>query len=248
MATATTSKTDRGARVPAADAETLIHVDHRELTSGVPQRLAAIDGIVLSVETLDLADYLLSPQVVVERKTAADLAASILDRRLFAQVQQLDQRFARVVVLIEGMELYAGSNLHPNALRGALSYLVVLAGVSVVRSEGPEDTAQLLATMARHAQHGLGYALSLHHKRRSPSPNVQIRYLVEDLPGIGPQTARALLGAFPTLEALFCADVDALQRVPGIGRKRAQAIRNLATHRYVEESDMSGDASPDPLR
>jgi ERCC4-type nuclease len=232
--------------VPAADAETLIRVDHRELASGIPQRLAAIDGVALSIEALELADYVLSPQFAVERKTAGDLAASIVDRRLFAQVHELTQRFARVVVLIEGAELYAGSNLHPNALRGALSYLVVLSGASVVRSEGPEDTAQLLAAMARHAQHGLGYTLSLHHKRRSPSPDVQMRYLVEDLPGIGPQTARALLGAFATLEALFAADVDALQRVPGIGRKRAQAIRNLATHRYVEDQDHpSGDPARD---
>ena len=232
--------------MPTADAETLIRVDHRELASGVPERLAAIDGITLSIETLELADYCLSPQLAVERKTAADLAASIVDRRLFAQVHELTQRFSQVVVLIEGAELYAGSNLHPNALRGALSYLVVLSGASVVRSEGPEDTAQLLATMARHAQHGLGYTLSLHHKRRSPSPNVQTRYLVEDLPGIGPQTARALLGAFATLEALFSADVDALKQVPGIGPKRAQSIRNLATHRYVEDQDhLSGHPSRD---
>jgi fanconi anemia group M protein len=234
--------------MPVADAETLIRVDHREVTSGVPERLAAIDGVALSVEALELADYILSPQVVVERKTAADLAASIVDRRLFAQVQELTQRFSQVVVLIEGTEWYAASNLHPNALRGALSYLVVLSGASVLRSEGPEDTAQLLATMARHAQHGLGYTLSLHHKRRNPSPDVQIRYLVEDLPGIGPQTARALLGAFATLEALFGADVDALQQVPGIGHKRAQAIRNLATHCYVEDKGgISGDPSRDEL-
>ncbi|MBC7237771.1 MAG: hypothetical protein H5T69_18165 [Chloroflexi bacterium] len=213
---------------------TLIRADHRELASGVPALLQAMEGIVLSIETLELADYILSPQVAVERKTTADLAASILDRRLFAQVRQLGVCFERVVLIVEGQDLYGSHNLHPNAVRGALSFLAVLAGVSVLRSEGPEDTAQLLAIMARHAQHGLGYELSLHVKRRSPSPQMQMRYLVEDLPGIGPKMAESLLEAFGSLEGLFTADIEALQRVPGIGPKRARDIRNLVTRHYVK--------------
>ncbi len=227
---------------PAPCAPVAIRVDHREVASGVPERLAALEGIALTVEALDLADYILSPRLAVERKTAADLAASIVDRRLFSQVQQLGERYERVVVLVEGADLYGPSRLHPNAIRGALSYLVVLGAVSVLSSQGPEDSALLLATMARHAQQGLGYELSLHPKRRGTTPSAQIRYVVEELPGIGPQTARALLSTFPTLEALFSADIDALRQVPGIGPKRAQDIRHLVTTQYVlgEESVEKG--------
>ncbi|MCD6518306.1 MAG: hypothetical protein J7M05_00070 [Anaerolineae bacterium] len=217
--------------MPSSRPPVHIQVDRRELGSGVPEQLKEIGGVTLEVASLPLADYILSPRLAVERKSANDLEASIIDRRLFAQVAELAQRYERVVYLIEGPTLYGG-RLHPNAIRGALSYLLVLAGVSVLRSEGPEDSAQLLATMARHEQHGLGYEVPLHQKRRSPSPQRQVRYLVEDLPGIGPQTADALLRHFGTLERLFGASEEELCQVPGIGPKRARAIRELLTLPY----------------
>ena len=211
----------------------LIRADHREAGSATLEGLRAIEYVDLQVEQLDVGDYVLSPQVVVERKSAPDLVASILDKRLFSQVERLKQAYERVVYLVEGESLYEASNVHPNAIRGALSFLVVLNEVSLFRSEGPEDSAMLLATMARHAQHGLGYEVSEHAKRRSVSPHLQMRYLVEDLPGIGPKTAHGLLTAFGTLRALFAAREEALREVPGIGPKRAGQIHRLLTREYT---------------
>jgi len=118
-------------------------------------------------------------------------------------------------------------------LRGALSYLVVLAGVSLMRSVDADDSAQLLATMARHAQQGVGYEVSRHAARRTADPNLQIRYVVEDLPGIGPVTAQALLVRFATLRDLFAADESDLLEVPGIGPRRAAQIVELLTRRFA---------------
>ena len=210
----------------------LIRADHREIGSGVPEALAEMEGVRLLVEQLPLGDYVLSQRAVVERKSAADLAASILDRRLFAQADQLVRACALVVYLIEGEGLYAASHLHPNAIRGALSYLVMLGGVSVLRAVDAADSAGLLATMARHEQQGLGYELSFHAKRRSASPSLQMRYLVEDLPGIGPHTADALLKHFGCLRALFEASEADLLAVAGIGPKRAQTIHGLMGAAY----------------
>lgn len=215
----------------------LIQVDHREVGSGVVEALRALDGMNVEVLQLELADYILAPQVVVERKSAADLAASIVDRRLFAQVRQLTPVFERVIYLIEGASLYQGSRLHPNAIRGALSYLVVLAGVSIMRTESPEDTASLLATMARHAQQGLGYEISLHPKRRGESPARQMRTFAEGLPGIGPQMAARLLERFETLEKLLNAPEPELAQVHGIGQKTAARIRELLARVYAPETD-----------
>lgn len=211
----------------------IVRVDHREVGSGVPEALREIPGVQVCLEHLALADYLLSPSVAVERKSAADLAASIVDRRLFTQVRELAEAYPRVIHLIEGESLYAASNLHPNALRGALSYLAVLAGSVVLRSEDAEDSAWLLATMARHAQQGLGYDVSYHAARRAADPDAQARYVVEELPGIGPKTAHALLERFGSLRALFAADAEALREVPGVGRKRAERIDELLTRRYA---------------
>lgn len=210
----------------------LIRVDHREVGSGVPECLGGLEWVRLQIEQLDLADYVLSPRVAVERKSAGDFVASILDRRLFAQAEQLKEAYEQVVYLVEGQSLYEGRNVHPNAIRGALSYLAILGGYSVLRSESPEDSALLLATMARHEQQGLGYEISYHAKRRSPSPKTQMRYLVEDLPGIGPQISKALLDRFGTLRCLFNASEEDLRQVPGVGPKRARGIYDLLTRPY----------------
>jgi len=221
--------------MPQAGQSILIRVDQREVGSGVPESLSALDNVTLQIERLELADYVLSRRVAVERKSATDLVASILDKRLFAQVERLRAAYERVIYLIEGESLYRVGHVHPNAIRGALSFLVILNGVSLIRSEGPQDSALLLATMARHEQHGLGYELSSHPKRRSTSPQLRMRYLVEDLPGIGPKTARALLERFGTLRGLFTASEEELRQVPGIGPKRARQIQELLTQAYAQK-------------
>jgi len=219
--------------MPSTGEKVRILVDHREVGSGVPEHLAELEGVTLEIQQLDIADYVLSSRVTVERKSTSDFGASILDKRLFAQAEQLKRVYDLVIYLVEGSSLYDVEQIHPNALRGAISFLIILGGVSVLRSESPEDSALLLATMARHEQQGLGYDLSYHHKRRSPSPQLQMRYLVEDFPGIGPRTAQALLERFGSLRALFAAGEDALRQVSGIGPKRAARIVALLTREYA---------------
>src|SRR5918997_3387527 len=135
-------------------ARLIIEADQRERAGGVLGRLAALPEVELRVGQLPLGDYLLGGGVVVERKTAADFLASIVDRRLFRQLEALQESFGRPVLLLEGDPLAAERPVHPNAIRGALSYLVVVRGIPVVSTAGPEESAALLATMARHAQAG----------------------------------------------------------------------------------------------
>lgn len=213
------------------NASIVIQVDHREVGSGLPALLRDLD-VRVEMQHLAVGDYVLSSRVAVERKTAADFASSIVDRRLFAQVEALKAAYEVVIFLLEGPTLYEASNVHPNAIRGALSYLIILEGISLLRTEDAEDSAGYLATMARHEQEGLDYEVSRHHARRGTSSRLQKRYVVEDLPGIGPKMADALLQEFGTLRALFNAEEDALRRVYGIGPKRAERICALLTTDY----------------
>ena len=217
----------------------LIRVDHREVGSGVPEALAELAQVDVCIESLDVADYLLSARVAVERKAATDFVASIPDRRLFSQAERLSQTYELAICLVEGPSLYEESRVHPNAIRGALSYLMLLGGVSVIRSESPQDSALLLATMARHEQQGLGYEISYHAPRRSLSPELQMRYLVEDLPGIGPAMADSLLRRFGNLRRLFSASDEELRQVRGIGQKRARLIHDLLTRTYGGRNDVA---------
>ncbi len=112
--------------------------DHREARSGVPERLRALGALVLE-QTLDVADYVLSDRVGVERKTALDFVTAIIRKRFSLQVERLREAYARPVYVIEGWRLYGLRDVHPNFIRGALATLTVTYSVPTLFTEaGPE--------------------------------------------------------------------------------------------------------------
>jgi len=181
-------------------------------------------GVQLAFKDLPAGDYHLSPRVAIERKTAADFTVSILDRRLFRQADRLAEAYERPVILVEGMDVHKPGRLHPNALRGAISYLVVLKGIAVIYAKDAEDAACLIATMARHEQHGLGYEVPLRRKKKALTVEQQRLRIFESLPGVGPKMAKALLAHFKTPQSLANASLVELTALPNIGQKRATAI------------------------
>ena len=217
--------------VPRQAPRLAIEADARERAGGVLERLAALDEVELRVAQLPLGDYLLGSGVVVERKTAADFVASIVDRRLFRQVEALQEAFNRPVVLLEGDPFAVARPVHPNAVRGALSYLVVVRGVAVVSTAGPEESAALLATMARHVQAGV---VTPEGRAKPKAATVAARQeaVAAALPAVGPRLARRLLAHFGSLAGLLAAEAGALQAVEGIGPRRADELAALLRAPY----------------
>lgn len=201
-----------------------IVIDHRESRSPVYQALMKYPGVQVTVRELSCGDYLPHASFAVERKEANDFVLSIMDRRLFSQVLRLKDEYAQVLFLIEGDPYKTRSKITPEAIRGALSYLIAIEGVSVISVRDATESTHLLATLARHMQEGLGYEIAL----RSFKPKVLTdlsQYLVEGLPGIGPSSAKALLRHFGSAQAVFNASAEQLCQVPGLGRKTADRIR-----------------------
>jgi ERCC4-type nuclease len=120
------------------------------------------------------------------------------------------------------------------AIRGALAFLTVREGITVLQLSDPIETAAMLRIMARHAQERIGQPVSL----REPSPQIEelyAAYLIEGLPGVVPRRARMLLAHVGTPAAIMCASAEELARVPGIGKKSAQRIWQAVNARYSAE-------------
>lgn len=212
-----------------------IRVDSRERQSPVPALLAAFPDVTLSFAALPSADYVLSDDVAIERKTASDFVASILDRRLFGQTTRMNLLFPRSVLIVEGDLAQVPHSIDLEAIRGALAFLIVRAGMTVLQLSDATETAAMLRIMARHAQERMGQPVSL----REPRPQIEelyAAYLVEGLPGIGPRRARMLLAHFGSPAAIMCAAAEDLARVPGIGKKTAQRIWQTVNARYRSET------------
>jgi Fanconi anemia group M protein len=203
-----------------------ITIDMREQRSGLTQRLENSEIVTVQYADLAVGDFLLSNDVVVERKEATDFLLSVFDQRLFSQVAHMKATYLRPIILIEGDIFKTRSAVTPNALRGALSWMSVIEGRNVVHSRDVADSASFIETMARHAQEGLGYEVAL----RSGKPKnlaVLSQFAVEGLPGCGPTMAKKLLQHFGTVEKIFGATADQLCEVKGVGRKSAMQIREL---------------------
>ena len=208
-----------------------IVADMRETRSTIAQTLRGLPDVEVEVRELSCGDYLLREDFPVERKAAGDFVLSIQDRRLFEQVAKMKGEFGRATFIIEGDIYGTRSAMSPDAIRGALSYLVAIEGASILPTKNTADTAALLAVMARHLQDGLGYQVAL----RGSKPKdlrTQSQFIVEGFPGIGPGSAKALLGHFGSIQAICAADVPALRGAPGVGEKTARQIRAIVEADY----------------
>lgn len=63
-------------------------IDIREFQSELPTVLYK-RGIDVTVATLEVGDYVLSDEICVERKALDDLAQSLVNGRIFKQIEQV---------------------------------------------------------------------------------------------------------------------------------------------------------------
>ncbi|WP_247005441.1 DEAD/DEAH box helicase [Halorientalis litorea] len=208
--------------------------DQRELDSTIARDLSTRDGIETRLETLAVGDYVLSDRVVIERKTVGDFLDTLTggDRSMFEQVGDAGRHYARPVVILEGSDLYGRRNVHPNAIRGALSALVVDFGASVLRTEGADETADLLEVIATREQEDEDREVSVHGEKSAKTLAEQQEYVVASVAEVGPVTARSLLAHFGSVEAVMTADADALREVSGVGEVTADRIRDVVGSDY----------------
>jgi len=237
-ADATTDTDDEGI-VATADSdpeEDVIEVvvDQRELDSPIAKELSRREGVRTRLETLEVGDYVLSDRVAVERKSVADFLDTLTggDRSMFEQVGDLSRAYARPVVILEGEDLYGERNVHPNAIRGALSSLAIDFDASVLRTEDEDDTADLLEVVAGREQEESDRTVSVHGEKSGKTLAEQQEYVVGSVADIGPVTARALLEEFKTVEAVMTAKKEDLMTVDGVGEVTADRLREVVGSDY----------------
>ena len=188
-------------------------------------------GAEIEIRQLELGDYQASDRLVVERKTRSDFESSIVDGRLFRQLQELSSSFQRVVVIVEGSP-DTESRLSRAALLGAYSSIISDFGCAIFFTRSPSATAEMVYALAKHEQLAKKQELSVYAKRKSLTLSDQQRAVIEALPNVGPAMAKALLKYFDTVENVMTAPESELQEVDKMGEKKAKQIRELLTKRY----------------
>ncbi|KAJ5994175.1 hypothetical protein N7451_009899 [Penicillium sp. IBT 35674x] len=89
-----------GGRLAATAAPPLVVVDVREFRSALPSLLHGNNMIVVPVQ-LTVGDYILTPDICVERKSVQDLLQSLKNGRLYNQAETMLQHYKTPLLLIE---------------------------------------------------------------------------------------------------------------------------------------------------
>ena len=204
-------------------------VDASEEVSGVPQ-LLRIAGAQVRSRLLPAGDYLVGGRILIERKAAGDFARSLYDGRLFRQLRYLKHSAPSSLLVVEGCPAFF-ERFWPPALRSALLSVAADFRVPVLFTRGVEGTADLLLSLGRRYVRSPGredFAPSRARKVLTPRLRALVDFhrSLEAVPGIGPSLALRLAAEFRTFDALRGADAQALARVRGVGRIKAENIRS----------------------
>lgn len=216
-----------------------VYADHREKGNRVVKGLMDL-GVEVRLKAIEASDYVLSRRVGVEYKTVEDFVNSIIDGRLMSQVKELKRNFERPLLIIEGEEdIYSARNVHPNAIRGMISNIVVSYGIPLLRTKNHQETAGLMKIIARREQLELGRDFDPHFEKGKSSLKEQIEYTMSSFPGVGIATARDLLKEFGSIRKIANSDAEKLTKVGRVGDKTSSAIREIFDSDYRQLENRS---------
>uniref|UniRef100_A0A8C3VDA6 DNA repair endonuclease XPF n=1 Tax=Catagonus wagneri TaxID=51154 RepID=A0A8C3VDA6_9CETA len=207
-------------------AQQSIIVDMREFRSELPS-LIHRRGIDIEPVTLEVGDYILTPEMCVERKSISDLIGSLNNGRLYSQCISMSRYYKRPVLLIE----FDPSKPFSLMSRGALYQEINSADISSKLT-----------------------LLTLHFPRLRilwcPSPHATAQ-LFEELKQNKPQpdaaTAMAVTADSETLpesEKYNPGPQDFLLKMPGVNAKNCRSlmnhVKNIAELASLSQDELAG--------
>ena len=211
----------------------LIYADHREQASQVTKLLQE-KGAFVKVRQLEIGDYVISNDIIIERKTIDDFITSMLDGRLFNQLIKMNENYKMPLMLVEGSqkELFALRNVHRNAIIGCLTAIALNYRTPILFTENKEETAEYIYVTAKREQLGKDKDIKLRTGRKGLTVQEMQQFIVESLPLIGPSTAKNLLKHFGSVKAVFSAELRELQEAENIGKTKAKKIKKVIDSKY----------------
>lgn len=197
-----------------------IIVDNREKNSLVAAELIKRD-IEIEFQQLPIADYLVNG-IAIERKTVSDFKSSIINKRIFGQIKNL-QQYEKHLIILEGImdEDVYGFGMHENAFRGFMLSLALEYKTHIIFTHNAEDTAKYLFVLANKKSPSIP---ATRPSRISATKPEQIQFILEGFPNIGPAKAKKLVEKFKSLRNIFNAKEEELQPILG---KRTKDFKSL---------------------
>jgi ERCC4-type nuclease len=215
-----------------------------------------LDGLGIEVVPIEEDEgnvdrYVVSRRLAIERRTGSSFLQGIMDKTLFTSAIYMREHFDIPVLVVEGEVDYAYSAFDPQAVRGALSSMMIVYGINVLPTANIEETVALIHMMTRQEQVGVP-EISMIPKRKATDLADMQRRVIEMLPGCGMVMARDLLQRFGSVKRIANVTKSELRAVRGIGAKKAAEMYRVLNAEYESvdtEKDLEDaiEAAPELL-
>lgn len=204
----------------------MIVVDSRE-PRYIIDRLKS-DGIPVSKDFLEIGDYLLPNDVVIERKSGSDFILSIRDNRLWNQLENLRQ-YEHPIVIVESENIwkdmyFSNSQYIHKSYFGAISTIAISFGIPVITVESREDTVRLLKSIYKRVTSEGKSERPVKKLRKAKSMEEVREDMLAQIPGLSIKKSKKLLECFGTIQNIANAKQDEFELVEGVGKKLAKTI------------------------
>ncbi|KAF5287071.1 hypothetical protein FQA39_LY16056 [Lamprigera yunnana] len=214
----------------------VIVVDMREFRSELPS-LIHKRGIEIEPLTISIGDYILTPEICIERKSVSDLIGSLNSGRLYQQCTQMSRYYKKPMLLIEfdqnkhfswqNQYMISSDSDNFDFQRKLLLLTMHFPKLKIVWSASPYASAQLFEEMkADKEQPNIEYVTKLGTEKDldliETKYNVNIYDFVYKLPGITAKNIDRFLKKCKNLDNVVKMSEDELKEVLENGQEARQ--------------------------
>jgi len=221
-------------------------VDMREFRSELPSLLHK-RGIDIEPVTLEVGDYILTPEICVERKSISDLIGSLNSGRLYNQATSMTRFYTKPMLLIEfdsnkpfslQGKYYMSRDVQSSDLVARLQLLTMhFPKLRILWSPSPHATAELVEELKKgreepDASKAATLGVDIVDDYNVDRFNAQIKDFLSKLPGINSKNVYAVLNKATNLIDLLDLPEDLLAEL--LGSKQNAADLYGALHGTIE--------------
>lgn len=238
-----------GGRLAATAQPPRVVVDVREFRSSLPSLLHGRSMVIVPC-MLTVGDYILSPNICIERKSIKDLISSFKDGRLYNQAETMLQHYKSPMLLIEfdqnksfTLEPFADlsgslSSVSSNGASDLQSKLVLLTlafpRLRIIWSSSPYQTAEIFESLKTQEAEpdpieAVRIGLEGGQRAEDQSFNREPQDMLRVVPGVTSKNIKNLIIEMGSLKDIANASVDELE--PIVGKEAGGQI-----HRFFNKS------------
>ncbi|KAM0333588.1 hypothetical protein ACHAQA_002253 [Verticillium albo-atrum] len=243
-----------GGRLAATAQPPRVVVDVREFRSSLPSLLHGRNMVIVPC-MLTVGDYVLSPNICVERKSIGDLISSFKDGRLYAQAESMFQHYKSAMLLIEfdqnksfTLEPFADlsgslSSVAPTNVSSDLQSKLVLLTLAfpklrIIWSSSPYQTAEIFESLKTQEDEpdpiaAVRAGLDRDMRAEDQSFNLEPQEMLGIVPGVTPQNVKGLVLATESVREV--ANMSERELEPLVGREAARKMYGFFNRNVVED-------------